>query len=175
MINLYLNDDQYPNNGINHIRKVARGILFNDKNEICILKIYGEDIFGIRDYYETPGGGVDDNESFEEAVLRELDEEVGVKSHIIAFVGEIEDYYNLIFRKNINRYFICKIDEITRIHHVSEGDSMIKDLLFVPLEEAISLYEKMSDYGVSKLVKQIELPILKEVKRMIDKKIMQIS
>ncbi|MDD7735911.1 MAG: NUDIX hydrolase [Bacilli bacterium] len=175
MINLYLNDDQYPNNGINHIRKVARGILFNDKNEICILKIYGEDIFGIRDYYETPGGGVDDNESFEEAVLRELDEEVGVKSHIIAFVGEIEDYYNLIFRKNINRYFICKIDEITRIHHVSEGDSMIKDLLFVPLEEAISLYEKMSDYGVSKLVKQRELPILKEVKRMIDKKIMQIS
>ena len=116
-----------------------------------------------------------DNESFEEAVLRELDEEVGVKSHIIAFVGEIEDYYNLIFRKNINRYFICKIDEITRIHHVSEGDSMIKDLLFVPLEEAISLYEKMSDYGVSKLVKQRELPILKEVKRMIDKKIMQIS
>lgn len=175
MINLYLNDDQYPNNGINHIRKVARGILFNDKNEICILKIYGEDIFGIRDYYETPGGGVDDNESFEEAVLRELDEEVGVKSHIIAFVGEIEDYYNLIFRKNINRYFICKIDEITRIHYVSEGDSMIKDLLFVPLEEAISLYEKMSDYGVSKLVKQRELPILKEVKRMIDKKIMQIS
>ena len=175
MIVLHLNDDQYPNNGINHIRKVARGILFNDKNEICILKIYGEDIFGIRDYYETPGGGVDDNESFEEAVLRELDEEVGVKSHIIAFVGEIEDYYNLIFRKNINRYFICKIDEITRIHHVSEGDSMIKDLLFVPLEEAISLYEKMSDYGVSKLVKQRELPILKEVKRMIDKKIMQIS
>ena len=64
MIVLHLNDDQYPNNGITHIRKVSRGILFNDKNEICILKIYGEDIFGLRDYYETPGGGVDDNESF---------------------------------------------------------------------------------------------------------------
>ena len=174
MIVLHLNDDQYPNNGITHIRKVSRGILFNDKKEICILKIYGEDIFGLRDYYETPGGGVDDNESFEEAVIRELDEEVGVKSHIVAFIGEIEDYYNLIFRKNINRYFICKIDEFTRIHHVSEGDSMIKDLLFVPLEEAISLYENMDELGIRKLVKQRELPILKEVKRMIDQKLVQI-
>ena len=51
---------------------------------------------------------------------------------------------------------------------------MIKDLLFVPLEEAISLYENMDELGIRKLVKQRELPILKEVKRMIDQKLVQI-
>ena len=38
MINLKLNDNQYPNNGINHIRKVTRAILLNEKNEVCLLK-----------------------------------------------------------------------------------------------------------------------------------------
>ena len=67
MINLKLNDNQYMNNGIDHIRKVSRAILLNENNQVCLLKISGEDIFGKRDYYETPGGGVDLNESYEEA------------------------------------------------------------------------------------------------------------
>ena len=33
MINLKLNDNQYPNNGINHIRKVTRAILLNENND----------------------------------------------------------------------------------------------------------------------------------------------
>ena len=174
MINLHLNDREYPNEGITHTRRVARAILFNDKNEVCILKIDGNDIFGHRDYYETPGGGVDEDESFEQGVVREIDEEVGVKAHIISFIGEIIDYYNLIKRKNINRYFILKIDESTHIHHESSGDDLISKILFLPLEEVIQRYETMNDYGVSKLVKQRELPILKEVKRQIDSNLVQI-
>lgn len=174
MINLKLNDNQYPNNGINHIRKVTRAILLNENNEVCLLKIYGNDIFGLRDYYETPGGGVDENETYEEALVRELDEEVGVKSNIIMFLGEVVDYYNLINRKNINRYYLCKIDSQTKIHHESSGDDLIQSINFYPLEEAIKLYENMSNFGVSFLVKQRELPILKELQRMINEKLIQL-
>ena len=174
MINLHLNDNQYPNVGIKEVRNVSRAILVNEENKICILKIYGEDIFGLRDYYETPGGGVDENESFEEAVVREIDEEVGVKCHIEMFIGEIVDYYNLIKRKNINRYFLCRIDGQTKIHHESFGDSLISKIEFFTLEEAISVYQNMSNYGVSKLVKQRELPILLELKRMKDNKLVNL-
>ena len=99
MINLRLKDDQYPNNGITHTRNVARAILLNENNEVCLLKINGYDDFGLRDYYETPGGGVDENETYEEALVRELDEEVGVKSNIIMFLGEVVDYYNSLRRR----------------------------------------------------------------------------
>ena len=174
MLHLHLDDKEYPNNGVNHIRKVARAILFNDKHQVCLLHLEGEDMFGSRNYYETPGGGVDDNETFEEAVVREVDEEVGVKAHLISFVGEVEDYYNLIKRKNINRYFILKIDSSTHIHHESKGDDLIKEIFFVSLDEAIERFSTMNDFGVSKLVKQRELPILKEVKRQIEANLVQI-
>ena len=174
MISIKLNDNQYPNNGVDHTRKVTRAILLNDKNEVCLLKIFGNDIFGVRDYFETPGGGVDENETFEEALVRELDEEVGVSSSIIMFLGEVVDYYNLIKRKNINHYYLCKIDSYTRIHHESSGDDLIQSINFYPLEDAIKLYENMSNFGVSFLVKQRELPILKELQRMINEKLIQL-
>lgn len=174
MINLRLNDTQYPNNGIDHVREVTRAVLFNEHNEVCLLKIYGNDAFGLRDYYETPGGGVDEGESFESGLIRELDEEVGIKASIIMFIGEVRDYYNLIKRKNINRYYLCKIQEYTKIHHESDGDSLIEKIEFVKLEEAIKRYQQMSDFGVSKLVKQRELPILLEVKRMIEENLVQL-
>ena len=165
MINLQLKDDQYQNNGINHTRNVARAVLINENNEICLLKINGFDEFGLRDYYETPGGGVDENETFEEALIRELDEEVGVHAKILMFIGEIKDYYNLIYRK---------IDKYTKIHHQSQGDSLIEKIEFCSLEQAIEKYESMKNHGVSKLVRQRELPVLLEVKRLIEAKLIQL-
>ena len=44
---------------------------------------------------------------------------------------------------------------------------MFKEIIWVPIQEAISLYEKMPNSGVSKLVKQRELPILNLAKLMI--------
>ena len=74
---LKLEDNEYPYTYIDHVRYVCRGILLNDKNEIALMKVDGDDIFGHRDYYETPGGGKKDKESIRNACLRELEEETG--------------------------------------------------------------------------------------------------
>ena len=171
---LKFEDDQYEFNKITHTRKIARAVVINELNKVCLMHLNRNDDFGSYDYYETPGGGVDENETYEEALVRELDEEVGVKSNIIMFLGEVVDYYNLINRKNINRYYLCKIDSQTKIHHESSGDDLIQSINFYPLEAAIKLYENMSDFGVSFLVKQRELTILKEYKRMFEEKLIQI-
>ena len=51
-------DDQYDYTTITHTRSVARAILINDSNEVCLLHVEGKDDFGYRNYYETPGGGI---------------------------------------------------------------------------------------------------------------------
>lgn len=169
MINLSFIDDQYPFNGVDHTRNVARAILIDENKKVCILKIQGQDSFGFRDYYETPGGGVEKGETFEEAIVREIDEEVCVKCQVIRLIGQVKDYYNLVKRRNINRYFLCRVISKTKIHHISHGDSFIKSIDFLEIDEVINLFTKMKDSGASKLVKQRELPIILEAKKIIAK------
>ena len=91
-------DDQYEFKGITHNRVAARAIVFNDENKVGILRVYGQDTFGFRDYYETPGGGVKEGEDLKEAVKREVLEELGVSAEILDEIGIVEDDYNLIYR-----------------------------------------------------------------------------
>ena len=65
-------DNQYDKSTITHTRKIASAVLINDKNEVCLLHVLGDDDFGHRDYYETPGGGVNENEEIDKAVIREI-------------------------------------------------------------------------------------------------------
>ena len=58
--------------------------------------------------FTFPGGGVEKNESFEEAAIRELEEETGIKTQHLIEVGEYtSDRY---FRKNIVKCFYFKAD-----------------------------------------------------------------
>lgn len=61
------------------IRKAARLVLINEQNQILLFKI--KDPFNpeMNEFWVTPGGGVDEGESFEEAARRELWEETGIR------------------------------------------------------------------------------------------------
>ncbi|MCR5490911.1 MAG: NUDIX hydrolase [Bacilli bacterium] len=168
-IKLELQDDQYPFTGFNHTRKVARAIALDESGKVAIHFIHREDMFCDQTYYETPGGGVDEGETFEEALIRECDEELGAVVEVGEFIGEVIDAYNLIGRKNINRFYFAYIKKRKQKHFASSGDQMIKDTLYLDIDEAIKLYEGMPDTLVSGLVKQRELPILREAKRLLTK------
>ena len=111
-----LKDDQFEFKGITHNRVAARAVVFNDENKVGILRVYGQDIFGFRDYFETPGGGVKENEDLKEAVKREVLEELGVSAEILDEIGIVEDDYNLIYRHNIVYYYLMKVTEIKEKH-----------------------------------------------------------
>lgn len=62
------------------IRKSARLVLFNEVNEIFLLQhVDPPDRPDPRQYWVTPGGGVEPGESWEQAALRELWEETGIR------------------------------------------------------------------------------------------------
>ena len=155
-------DDQYPLTEITHTRVIARAILLNDKDEVCLLKIDGYDDFGHRNYYETPGGGVNPDEDLKEAVIREIKEETGIEAIVLEEIGYVSDYYNLIKRHNLSHYFLMRVVSYGE-SHLEEGEkTIIKGMEFFPLDKAVKLYENMSKEKLEILVRRRELPVLLE-------------
>ncbi len=162
-----LSDDQYQNIGTWKERMIARAIVFNEDGLFAIHKISRNDMFGDFEYYETPGGGIDEGETPENAIIRECEEELGYKIQIIKEIGIIKDEYGLLGRKNINHYFLAKTIEKTQKHFVSLGDTLIQETDYLPLNKIITLYENTPDKAIPLLVKRRELPIWKKAKNII--------
>jgi len=163
-------DDQYPFTGVTHTREVVRAILLDENDNVCLEYLKDDDGFGPRDYYETPGGGAREGESHEQTLWRELQEEVGYESEVISFLGEVDDYYNLIGRKNHNYYYLVRRTKKVEQHLEEDEQIRINKIIWVPIDEAIRLYETMQNVLVGRLVKQRELPILKLAKTALQSK-----
>lgn len=161
-------DQYYPFTYTDHKRIVVRAVLLNDKNEVALLHVISDDIFGHRDCFELPGGGKKRNEGFHQGVLREIVEETGFKGKIIKFLAKVDDFYNLIHRNNQNYYYLVRISEYVGEHKEEYEKHVIQELVFVDIDTAIRLMDNVKDDGVGLLVKQRELPILKLAKEYID-------
>ena len=77
-------------------------------------------------------------------------------------LGSCEDAYNLIGRKNLNKFYLCRLKDLKASKHlVSRGDSLIEYSEWLPIDKLLDAYAKMPDEGVSILVKRRETPFLK--------------
>lgn len=163
-------DDQFEFQGITHNRIAARAVILNDKNEVAILRVYGQDGIEFRDYYETPGGGVKPNEPIDEAVIREAEEEIGYKCEIIAPIGIIEDDYNKIFRHNITHYYLLKTVKKTEKHLEDYETNLINTFIWVSIDEAIEIYKNFKPGKLAKIVQRREIPVFEEAKKIMMEK-----
>jgi len=154
-------DDQYPFEYIDHTRLIARAVAFNDDGEIALTKLNSVDKFGVRDYYELPGGGVQSGETPEEAIVRELKEEIGYEVSVVTEIGTVSDYYNLIHRHNVNHFFMVRVGKYVGQKLEPREQAMIEKIEWLPLAEAVARYENTSDTLIAGLVKRRELPILR--------------
>ena len=157
-------DSQYTNHGFSHTRHIARGIILDEDGRVYLHYVKRDDIFGKQGYYETPGGGIDEDETPEEALVRECQEELGFEVEVICPLAEVEDAYNLIGRKNINLYYLARKVASGTPHFASLGDTYIDHSEALSIEDAIAKMESNEDSGVAFLVKQRELPVLRLAK-----------
>jgi len=85
------------------LRKSARAILLNEKGEMATQYVANYN------FHKLPGGGVDAGESVEEALLREVKEEVGCDCKIERPIGMIIEYRNKYQLLHISYCFVAKV------------------------------------------------------------------
>ena len=135
----------YIENGTVGRRPSVRGIVVKD-NKIAMMHSLKYD------YYKLPGGGIEDGESYEETLVREVREESGLvvkKDSIKEFgyvrrveKGKIED----IFIQE-NFYYLCDVEESVQMQELDDYEEEERFTLeYVIPEYAISVNEN-ADHG----------------------------
>ena len=165
-----LKDNEWEYHYTSHDRVVVRAIVYDDDGYFYFMRANRNDDFGKSVLSETSGGGVEEGEDLEVALLRELKEELGAEVDIITKIGVVSDYYNLINRHNINNYYLCKLKSIGNNHLTNdEIEHFHLSILKLKYEDALLEYEKCSDSKLGRLIKNRELIILKRAYELINK------
>ena len=113
------------------IREGCRAIIVKDNK---VLLSWEER----KDVYMSPGGGLENDESLEECVVRELQEETGYKVKPVKPFVKVNEYcYETLW---VSNYFICEIEgECERHLTESEIYNRVKPV-WVEVDKAIKIF-----------------------------------
>lgn len=118
------------------IRKTIRAVIYENK-KVCML------YSGLYDDYTFPGGGLKEDESDEDALKRELKEEIGANAlEIIKPLGYVEEIrYGLNENRNIYKqisyYYLCEVDDFNKPKYVGREQNQQLSFVCVSIDEAI--------------------------------------
>lgn len=135
--------------GIDYIGVGCGALILNEKEEILLMKRSSK-CKNQHGYWQIPGGSVEFNETFQDAIKREVEEELGIEIE----VGELLTLCNDIMPEEkqhwVTPQFLCKIKSGNIINKEPEKCEEIKWLPFhqlpepqtIPLIEAVKAYKK---------------------------------
>ncbi|MBR3240010.1 MAG: NUDIX hydrolase [Oscillospiraceae bacterium] len=168
-IRIELQDTEWPLTYTDHDRQIARAIVVDDDGLYYFVQAMRDDEFGAVTLIETSGGGVEPGEAPDAAIRRELREELGAEVEILARIGVVSDYYNLIHRHNINHYFLCRALSFGNRHLTEdELDKYHLSTLKLDYEAAVEEYERRACTPLGRLIANRELPVLKRAKVLLE-------
>lgn len=158
-----LYDEEYPYEGYDHVRYTARALIENEEGKLGFLHIVGEDFFGKRDHLETVGGGLEENEYLDDAIRREIKEEIGLECESVELLGSIIDAYNLIKRITFSTFFYCKVNtsSFTKINRTEEEKVLISEVVWLTYDEAQDWLNNRHENKCDRLVEQRDSLALK--------------
>ena len=158
---LELQDTQWPLTYTDHHRQIVRAVVADGEGRYCFVRVERDDEFGRATLIETSGGGVEPGEDPETALRRELREELGAQVEVLCPLGVVSDYYNLIHRHNINRYYLCRALSFGDRHLTpDEIHSFHLSTLRLSFSEAVQEYRLRACTPLGRLIARRELPIL---------------
>ena len=168
MLHLELQDTEWPFTYTDHDRQIVRAVVFDGDGMFYFVRAQRDDEFGKATLIETSGGGVEPGEDLDDAIRRELKEELGAEVEIVCRLGLVSDYYNLIHRHNLNNYYLCRAVSFGKPHLTrDEIEDFHLSALKLPYEAAVNEYERRSTTKLGRLIASRELPVLKRAKEIL--------
>lgn len=122
------------------LRKAARGIVIREDGKIAVFNKSN------KNEYKLPGGGIEGEETPEEAFKREVLEETGCEVEIINMLGITEEYKFLNNFKQISYVFVGEVLKDTEKLNLTEKEAAEgAKLLWETPEKALELITKCYD------------------------------
>ena len=124
--------DNITKKDVKHLipRVGARGIVKKDEQYLMVY-------FKNDGFYTLPGGGVEEGESFEEAVIREVIEETGYVCRVIKKGVTLKEYFTDSVW--INHYFVLEVVEKTNTSLTKEEKALGLEPVWKSLEEVMDI------------------------------------
>ena len=126
--------------------RISHILIFNDAGKMLLQKRTAEEKFCPNHWSSAVGGHVQAGESYEEAALREYEEELGTKSEI-EFIGKVlydipntPNKFLTIFKSDFNGPYNINLDEVAAIdsfsieeikNMIKNGEKFLPELLFI--------------------------------------------
>ncbi|KAK3262545.1 hypothetical protein CYMTET_28607 [Cymbomonas tetramitiformis] len=126
------------------------GLVLNEKNEVLVVQEKSGVTAGMQDFWKLPGGRVDPGEDLQEAAVREVLEETGVKTEFVS-IATLRESHTGNF-STTDMYFICCL-RLSSEYNGSTPDPVpqeqeIAACRWLPLDEFLgSKYYKRGLYG----------------------------
>lgn len=133
--------------GITYRERIgAYALIVNSESEIALVR---------RDNnYFLPGGGVENNETYEECLKRECSEELGYNIEVVQYVGKLSHY-----TKAIRREEYLKLVGHVHIANLLDSNCLKTEedheLIWVPIKEAAEkMQEEFQAHAIREYIRQ---------------------
>jgi ADP-ribose pyrophosphatase YjhB (NUDIX family) len=140
------------------VRKAARILLLNEENRILMFKI--EDRFHNLIFWCTPGGGLEENESFEAGVRRELFEETGIREFELGplvWTREKQGNFKGEMILSYEQYYVARVEgaDVALDHMMADEREDYREHKWWSLEELRASEETFMPPGFIELLEPI--------------------
>lgn len=139
------------------MRISSRAIIINDKKILLMFRRKMKE-GKLKEYFVIPGGGLEDGETLEENVVRELREEMNVDVKILGYLGFKQD------ENNKQHYFHCEIVNGEPYLGGEELERMTKENYYEPIYVDLKNIKHIDLIGAEFIKKAITKDYINNVK-----------
>jgi len=144
-------------------REAARAVVFDNEKKIALLHVTK------LHYHKLPGGGIEKGESVEDALRRELSEEIGCSAGNVRELGIVEEFRNKFSLHQLSYCFLGDLIGEKGVPHLEEDEIAHGfETVWLHIEDAIKVLESetnIEDYE-GKFVQKRDLAFLRQAGRL---------